>query len=92
MVGGKRTVKGWINSKIVECKMKYQNIFIVNQVKATSDGSKKKDKVKWVVSVTPINGNELNMPNKAQRASISTGKNYKSILLLKKTNMEKNGL
>ena len=69
--------------------MKYQNIFIVNQVKATSDGSKKKDKVKWVVSVTPINGNELNMPNKAQRASISTGKNYKSILLLKKTNMEK---
>lgn len=75
MVGGKRTVKGWINSKIVECKMKYQNIFIVNQVKATSDGSKKKDKVKWVVSVTPINGNELNMPNKAQRVSISTGKN-----------------
>ena len=75
MVGGKRTVKGWINSKIVECKMKYQNIFIVNQVKATSDESKKKDKVKWVVLVIPINGNELNMPNKAQRVSISTGKN-----------------
>lgn len=42
MVGGKRTVKGWINSKIVECKMKYQNIFIVNQVKATSDGQRKR--------------------------------------------------
>ena len=35
-------------------------------MKATSDGSKRKEKVKWVVSV--IYGNELNMPNKAQRA------------------------
>ena len=49
-------------------------------MKAASDGSKRKDKVKWVVSVIPTNGNELNMPNKAQRAS-ALGKNKKHFFL-----------
>lgn len=56
-------------------------------MKATSDGSKRKEKVKWVVTVIPINGNELNMPNKAQRAS-ALGKNKKHFVA-KKTKMEK---
>lgn len=55
-------------------------------MKATSDGPKRKEKVKWVVSV--IYGNELNMPNKAQRAS-ALGKNKKHFVA-KKTKMEKN--
>lgn len=33
------------------------------------DGSKRKERVKWVVSVIPISVNKLNMPNKALRAS-----------------------
>ena len=52
-------------------------------MKAASDGSKRKDKVKWVVSVIPTNGNELNMPNKAQRAS-ALGKNKKHFVAKKK--------
>ena len=52
-------------------------------MKATSDGSKRKDKVKWVVSVISTNGNELNMPNRAQRAS-ALGKNKKHFVSKKK--------
>lgn len=52
-------------------------------MKATSDGSKRKDKVKWVVSVISTNGNELNMPNRAQRAS-ALGKNKKHFVAKKK--------
>lgn len=59
-------------------------------MKATSDGSKRKDKVKWVVSVISTNGNELNMPNRAQRAS-ALGKNKKHFVA-KKKKKEKNGL